>query len=87
MEEWVLGKYGKLRGKMWRMIQKMTECVRSVVVLGGEISKGFDTLQGVARGCTLLRWTLVNRTYGEDKNLYINIFLLTIFGPIYYRPP
>ena len=36
---------------------------------------------------TLLRGTLVNRTYGEDKNLYIHLFLLTIFGPIYYRPP
>ena len=35
----------------------------------------------------LLRGTLVNRTYGGHKNLYIHIFLLTIFGPIYYRPP
>ena len=31
--------------------------------------------------------TIVNRTYGTYKNLYISLFLLTIFGPIYYRPP
>ena len=38
--------------------------------------------------CTFyLRGTLVNRTYGGHKNLYINLFLLTIFGPVYYRPP
>ena len=35
----------------------------------------------------LLRGTLVNRTYGGLKNLYIHLFLLTIFGSIYYRPP
>ena len=29
---------------------------------------------------------LVNRTYGGHKNLYIHLFLPTIFGPIYYRP-
>ena len=34
-----------------------------------------------------LRGTLVNRTYGEHKNLYIHVCLLTICGPIYYRPP
>ena len=34
-----------------------------------------------------LRGTLVNRTYAGDKNLYIYLFLITIFGPIYYRPP
>ena len=35
----------------------------------------------------VLRGTLVNRTYGGDKNLYVHVFLRTIFGPIYYRPP
>ena len=35
----------------------------------------------------LLRGTLVNTTYGGHKNLYIHLFLPTIFGPIYYRPP
>ena len=30
----------------------------------------------------LLRGTLVNRTYGLHKNLYISLFLLTIFGPV-----
>ena len=31
----------------------MTECARSAVMLDGEISKCFYTLQGVAQGCTL----------------------------------
>ena len=35
----------------------------------------------------LLRGTLVNRTYGGHENLCIDPFLLTMFGPIYYRPP
>ena len=35
----------------------------------------------------LLRGTIVNRTYGIDKNLNIPPFLLTIFGPINYGPP
>ena len=35
----------------------------------------------------LLRGTIVNRTYGIHKNLYIEAFLLTIFGPINYGPP
>ena len=34
----------------------------------------------------LLRGTLVNRTYGKHKNLNIYLFLLTLFGPIYYGP-
>ena len=29
----------------------------------------------------------LNRTYGTHKNLYISLFLSTIFGPIYYGPP
>ena len=35
----------------------------------------------------LLRGTIVNRTYGIHKNLYIQHFLLTIVGPINYGPP
>ena len=35
----------------------------------------------------LLRGTIVNRTYGTHKNLYIYLFSLTIFGPVYYDPP
>ena len=31
-----------------------------------------------------LQGTIVNRTYGTHKNLAISLFLLTIFGPIYY---
>ena len=37
--------------------------------------------------CVLLRGTIVNRTYGTHKNLYIFIFLLTMFGSIYFGPP
>ena len=33
----------------------------------------------------VLRATIVNRTYGIHKNLYISTFLLTIFGPINYQ--
>ena len=35
-------------------------------------------------GGSLLRGTIVNRTYGTHRNLYIYLFSLTIFGPIYY---
>ena len=35
---------------------------------------------------TVIRGTILNRTHGTDKNLYISLFLLTIFGPIYYGP-
>ena len=28
----------------------------------------------------------VNRTYGTHKNQYVYLFLLIIFGPIYYGP-
>ena len=34
-----------------------------------------------------LRRTIVNRTCGTHKNLYVHLFLVTIFGPIYYDPP
>ena len=34
----------------------------------------------------LLRGTIVNRTYGTHKNLYISLFLPTICGHIYYVP-
>ena len=33
-----------------------------------------------------LRGAILNRTYGTHKNLYISLFCLTIFGPIYYGP-
>ncbi|MEP2874451.1 MAG: reverse transcriptase domain-containing protein [Hyphomicrobiales bacterium] len=46
---WEIG----IRGKMWRMMKKMTECARSAVMLDGEISKYVDILQGVAQRCTL----------------------------------
>ena len=32
----------------------------------------------------VLREIIVNRTYVTYKHLYIYVFLLTIFGPIYY---
>ena len=41
----------------------------------------------VALAAYLLRGTIVNRTYGTHKKLYIHLLLLTICGPIYYGPP
>ena len=35
----------------------------------------------------LLRRTILNGTYGTHKNLHFSLFLLTVFGPIYYGPP
>ena len=35
----------------------------------------------------VLRGTIVNRTYGTNKNLDNSLFLQPIFGPIYYAPP
>ena len=35
----------------------------------------------------VLRGAIVNRTYGIHKNLYIQPFLPTLFGPINYGPP
>ena len=35
----------------------------------------------------LLRGTIVNRTYCTHKNLYVLLFLPTIFGPVKYGPP
>ena len=34
-----------------------------------------------------IRGTIVNRTYGTHKNLCTHLFLLTIFGPVYFGPP
>ncbi|CAB1117831.1 unnamed protein product [Ectocarpus sp. CCAP 1310/34] len=47
-----LSKYG-IKGEMWRVLKKMTECTRSAVMLDGELSKFFDIEQGVPQGCTL----------------------------------
>ena len=35
----------------------------------------------------VLRGATVNRTSGTHKKLPISLFVLTIFGPIYYGPP
>ena len=35
----------------------------------------------------ILRGAIVNRTYGLHKNLYVQQFLLAIFGPVNYGPP
>ena len=59
-------------------------------VLHGKIAPtiafwGSSALEGL--DSILLRGTIVNRTYGIHKNLYITPFLLTIFGAINYGPP
>lgn len=35
---------------------------------------------------TPLRAAIVTRTHGTDKNVYIQVYLLTIFSPTYYGP-
>ena len=47
-----MGKIG-IRGKLWRMVKKMTECPRSAVMMDRKISKEVDIYKGVAQGCTL----------------------------------
>ena len=37
--------------------------------------------------CFLLRGTVLSRTYGTHKHLYISLFFLSIFGHVYYCPP
>ena len=46
---------------------------------GGAPSSGTLVLRG-----KILRVTLINRTYGTHEDLDTYLFLLTIFGPIYY---
>ena len=38
------------------------------------------------RSDLLLRGTIIIRTFDQHKNLYIPVFLLTVFGPDYYVP-
>ena len=41
-------------------------------------------VRGVCYRITLLRGAIVKRTYGTHENLYISLFVLTIFGSSYY---
>ena len=47
---------------------------------GTAVLKGLDGKNG---NLPLLRGTILNRTYGRLKTLYISVFLLTIFGHRY----
>ena len=42
-----------VKGRMWRVIKKMYEASRSIVLLKGEKSAMFSVEQGVAQGCSL----------------------------------
>ena len=42
-----------VKGRMWRVIKKMYESSKSVVLLEGEKSDTFSIEQGVAQGCSL----------------------------------
>ena len=42
-----------VKGKMWRVIKKMYESSKSVILLEGEKSETFKIEQGVAQGCSL----------------------------------
>ena len=46
----------------------------------------FDTMPAQLLARRLVRGAIVNRTYCTHKKLYIYVFILTIFGPIYYGP-
>ena len=48
---------------------------------------GFPSVAPIHATILLVRGTIINRTYGTYTNLYISLFLLNIFGPIYYGPP
>ena len=50
---------------------------------GGDEAKSHHFQSGLLRG-TMVN---INRTYGTQKHLHVYLFLLTIFGPIYYGPP
>lgn len=39
-------------GEIWRAVGKMTECARSVIILGRGVSEYVVILQGVAQGPT-----------------------------------
>ena len=54
----------------------------------GFVTAGCCCLRNVPTSCRrgILRGTIVNRTYGAHKNLYISLFL-TILGPINYGSP
>ena len=61
--------YGKklwetgVRGKLWRIMKKMTECMceKNAVMLDGEIAKCVDILQGVA--CVGVPYHLIYSRY------------------------
>ena len=46
-----VSQYG-IKGKMWRVLKKMTECTKSAGMLDGELSKFLNIEQGVPQGCT-----------------------------------
>ena len=48
-----------VRGKMWRAIKKMYEGSKSMVLLDGKKSEGFNVEQGVAQGCSI---DIIHRT-------------------------
>ena len=80
----------------------MTECSRFPRVPGANVAESSRVPKG-ARGLLEMTGThsccysddvwstitgaIVNRTYGTLKNLCISLFLLSIFGPIYYGFP
>ena len=53
----------------------------------GQHGKNECTPRRWKAGAAVLRGALLNRTYGKHKHLYISLFLLTIFGPIYLKSP
>ena len=61
--------------------------LNTIHILIGKASIQVFSIRKIGCSFLLLRGTIINRTYGSHKNLYIPLFLLTIFGPINYGPP
>ena len=72
-----------------RTPEKKKRCVYTSVKIERIYEKEICGLRnGVESETYRVLWgTVVNRTYGKNKNLYMYLFLLKIYGPIYYGPP
>ena len=65
-------------------------CLKPRFLFGSALNKaclGWARQLVISWQIFLLRGTILNRTYGTHKNLYISLFLLSMFGSIYYGPP
>ena len=67
-----------VKGKMWRVIRKMYEGYKSMVLLDGKKSEEFNVKQGVAQGCNLspiLFFVFINDLLKEVEEAELGIQL------------